>query len=98
MVRELSLLLVTLPPSKLCAPSSPFQQHPWRAGRKSVRIASLSSLFYFAIFLHSTKRIFPDSGVPYPLVSTVGFAIFSLFALREQRRCSPRRAPLTSDD
>jgi hypothetical protein len=34
-------------------------------GRKSVRIASLSSLFYFAIFLDSTKRIFPDSGVPY---------------------------------
>ena len=36
-----------------------------RAGHKSVRIASLSSLFYFAIFLDSTKRIFPDSGVPY---------------------------------
>ena len=52
-----------------------FQQHPW-AGRKRVRIASLFSLFSFAIFLDSTKRIFPDSGVPYPLVSTVGFAIF----------------------
>jgi hypothetical protein len=32
----------------------------------------------FAIFLDSTKRIFPDSGVPYPLVSTVGFAIFAI--------------------
>jgi hypothetical protein len=35
-----------------------------QAGRKSVRIASLFSLFYFAIFLDSTKRIFPDSGLP----------------------------------
>jgi hypothetical protein len=33
--------------------------------RTELRIASLSSLFYFAIFLDSTKRIFPDSGVPY---------------------------------
>jgi hypothetical protein len=38
----------------------------------------LASLFSFAIFLDSTKRIFPDSGVPYPLVSTVGFAIFAI--------------------
>ena len=45
-----------------------------------VRIASLFSLFSFAIFLNSTKRIFPDSGVPYPLVSTVGFAIFAISA------------------
>jgi hypothetical protein len=28
LVRELSLLLVTLPPSKFRTPSSPFQQHP----------------------------------------------------------------------
>src|ERR1700730_10081273 len=35
------------------------------AGRKSVRIASLFSLFSFAIFFDSTKRIFPDSGVPF---------------------------------
>jgi hypothetical protein len=41
-------------------------------GRKSVRIASLSSLFYFAIFLDSTKRIFPDSGVPYCAVAPSG--------------------------
>jgi hypothetical protein len=60
-----------------CTPLIAFQQHPW-AGRKSVRIASLFSLFSFAIFLDSTKRIFPDSGVPYPLVSTVGFAIFAI--------------------
>jgi hypothetical protein len=30
----------------------------------------------------STKRIFPDSGVPYPLVSTVGFAIFAICRTR----------------
>jgi hypothetical protein len=30
----------------------------------NVRIASLFSLFSFAIFFGSTKRIFPDSGVP----------------------------------
>ena len=51
-------------------------------GRKSVRIASLFSLFSFGIFLDSTKRIFPDSGVPYPLVSTVGFAIFAISGTR----------------
>jgi hypothetical protein len=43
-------------------------RRPWfaadRAEIKSVRIASLFSLFSFAIFLDSTKRIFPDSGVP----------------------------------
>src|SRR6202140_4237985 len=48
------------------------------ASLTSVRIASLFSLFSFAIFFGSTKRIFPDSGVPYPLVSTVGFAIFAI--------------------
>jgi hypothetical protein len=36
-----------------------------RAGRKSVRIASLFSFFSFAIFLDFTKRIFPDLGVPF---------------------------------
>src|ERR1700737_4937407 len=35
--------------------------------RKSVRIASLFSLFSFAIFLDSTKRIFPDSGYRHSL-------------------------------
>jgi hypothetical protein len=32
------------------------------------------SLFFF----DPTKRIFPDSGVPYPLVATLGFAIFAI--------------------
>jgi hypothetical protein len=41
-----------------------FQQHPW-AGRKSVRIASLFSLFSFAIFLDSTSMI--SGGKRYPL-------------------------------
>jgi hypothetical protein len=40
-------------------------------GRKSIRISSL-------FFSTPLKRIFPDSGVPYPLVSTVGFAIFAI--------------------
>ena len=53
-----------------------FQQHPLT----SVRIASPFSLFSFAIFFGSTKRIFPDLGVPYPLVSTFGFAIFATLA------------------
>jgi hypothetical protein len=44
----------------------------------SVRIASLFSLFSFAILFGSAKRIFPDSGVPYPGVSTFGFAIFAI--------------------
>jgi hypothetical protein len=49
-----------------------------RAGRKdrSHSIAIFAS--FFAIFLDSTKRIFPDLGVPYPLISTVGFAIFTI--------------------
>ena len=72
-------------PSKFCTPLIAFQQHPW-VGRKSVRIASLFSLFSFAIFLDSTKRIFPDSGVPYPLVSTVGFAIFAISVAKRGRR------------
>src|ERR1700736_6530465 len=45
-------------------PSSPFKSILER-GRKSVRISSLFSLFSFAIFFDSSKRIFPDSGVPY---------------------------------
>ncbi len=48
----------------LTPPSSPFNSILERVV-KSVRIASLFSLFSFAIFLDSTKRIFPDSGVPF---------------------------------
>src|ERR1700730_12544326 len=40
--------------------------------------------FFLSLFFSTPlKRIFPDSGVPYPLVSTVGFAIFAI--------CGPRR-------
>src|ERR1700736_6524809 len=39
--------------------------------------------FFLSLFFSTAlKRIFPDSGVPYPLVSTVGFAIFAI--------CGPR--------
>ena len=48
------------------------------AGRKSVCIASLFSLFSFAIFLNSTKRIFPNSGVPYYWFRLLAL-LFSLF-------------------
>jgi hypothetical protein len=51
----------------------------------TVRIAPLFSLFSFAIFFGSTKRIFPDSGVPYPRVSTFGFAIFAITAAQLKR-------------
>ena len=76
-----TLRLIHPPPKMtqgvMTPPSSPFNSILER-GRKSVRISSLFSLFSFAIFFDSSKRIFPDSGVPYPLVSTVGFAIFAI--------------------
>jgi hypothetical protein len=52
------------PPLRILHPPHHLSTASLRAGRKSVRIASLSFAFYFAIFLDSTKRIFPDSGVP----------------------------------
>jgi hypothetical protein len=53
---------------------------------KSVRIASLFSLFSFAIFLRLDQTNFPDSGVPDPLVSTLGFAIFAIENIGGPRR------------
>src|SRR2546423_11376913 len=50
------------------------------ASLTSVRIASLFSLFSFAIFFGSTKRIFPDSGVPWFRLLALLFSLFSIAA------------------
>jgi hypothetical protein len=71
-------------------PSSPFNSIIERVV-KSVRIVSLFSLFSFAIFFDSSKRISPDSGVPYPLISIVGFAIFAILFPYAGGLASPSR-------
>src|SRR6478672_8916789 len=73
-------LQILHPPYRLSTASFSGSLESLFCDRKSVRIALLFSLFSFAIFLDTTKRIFPDSGVPYPLVSTDGFAIFAIWA------------------
>jgi hypothetical protein len=50
---------------------------------------SLKMEFSLAIFFDSSKRIFPDSGVPYPLVSSVGFAIFASLLRKHTRSQGP---------
>src|ERR1700730_7871232 len=75
-VRELSLLLVTLPPPNFAPPLIAFQQHPWRVVRcwHSNAYSSLfSSLFFFDF--HRTN--FSRFRRTFHSFDPVGFAIFA---------------------